>query len=62
MLIMSRILIIETHMIHQNVRNTSLHISIALKCDYCKPNVPINMKICQFFEKKLGLTYFHFML
>ena len=33
-------------MIHQNVRNTSLHISIALKCDYSKPNVPINMKIC----------------
>ena len=49
-------------MIHQNVRNTSLHISIALKCDYCKPNVPINMKICHFFEKKLGLTYFRFML
>ena len=42
----------SVHMIHQNVRNTSLHISIALKCDYCKPNVPINMKICQFFEKK----------
>ena len=39
-------------MIHQNVRNTSLHISIALKCDYYKPNVPINMKICQFFEEK----------
>ena len=58
---MSRILIIETHMIHQNVRNTSLHISIALKCDYCKPNVPINMKICQFFEKKFGpdLLSFH---
>ena len=55
---MSRILIIETHMIHQNVRNTSLHISIALKCGYCKRNVPINMKLCQFFEKKLGLTYF----
>ena len=49
-------------MIHQNVRNTSLHISIALKCDYYKPNVPINMKICRFFEKKLSLTYFHFML
>ena len=59
---MSRILIIETHMIHQNVRNTNLHISIALKCDYCKPNVPINMKICQLFEKNVGLTYFHFML
>ena len=25
-------------------------------------SVPINMKICQFFEKKVGLTYFHFML
>ena len=32
---MSRIFTIETHMIHQNVRNASLHISIALKCDYC---------------------------
>ena len=49
---MSRILIIETYMMHQNVRNTSLHISIALKCDYCKPNVPINMKICRFLKKK----------
>ena len=49
-------------MIHQNVRNTSLHISIALKCEYCKPNVPINMKNCQFFEEKMGLTYFDFML
>ena len=58
---MSRIFIIETHMIHQNVRNTSLHISIALKCDYCKPNVPINMKICQFVEKKIepDLLSFH---
>ena len=48
-------------MIHQNVRNTSLHISIALKCDYCKPNVPINMKICGFFEKKIepDLLSFH---
>ena len=45
---MSRILIIETHMIHQNVRNTSLHISIALKCNYGKPNVPINMKLKKF--------------
>ena len=49
-------------MIHQNVCNASLDISIALKCDCCKPNVPINMKICRFFEKKLSLTYFHFML
>ena len=38
-------------MIDENVRNTSLHISIALKCDYCKPNVPIKMKICQFLKK-----------
>ena len=52
---------IETHMTHQNVRNTILHISIALKCDYYKPNVPINMKICRFFEKKYGpdLLSFH---
>ena len=49
-------------MIHQIVRNTSLHISIALKCDYCKHNVPINMKICRFFEKNMGLTDFDFML
>ena len=48
---MSRILIIENHMIYQNVCNTSLHISIALKCDYCKPNIPINMKICNFLKK-----------
>ena len=41
-------------MIHQTVRNTSHHISIALKCDYCKPNVPTNTKICQFFEKTIG--------
>ena len=33
-------------MIHQNVRNTSLHIATAFKCDYCKSNVPINVKIC----------------
>ena len=39
-------------MIHQNVCNIILHISVALKCDCCKPNVPINMKICRFFEKK----------
>ena len=58
---MSRILIIETHMIHQNVRNTGLHISIVFKCDHCKPNVPINMKICHFFGKKIGpdLLSFH---
>ena len=30
-------------MIQQNVRSIILHISVALKCDYCKPNVPINM-------------------
>ena len=48
-------------MMYQNVRNTSLHISKALKCDYCKPNVPINMKMCRFFEKKYGpdLLSFH---
>ena len=58
---MSRILITETHMIHQNVCNTSFHISIARTCDYCKPNVPINMKICRFFEKKVepDLLSFH---
>ena len=57
---MSRILIIETHMIQQNVRNTSLHISMALKCDYCKPNVPINMKNCRFVEKnEPDLLSFH---
>ena len=49
-------------MIHQNVRNIILHISVALKCDCCKLNVPINMKICRFFEKNVSLTYFHFML
>ena len=48
-------------MIHQNVRNIILHISVALECDCCKPNVPINMKICRFFEKKceLDLLSFH---
>ena len=47
-------------MIHQNVRNTSLHISIALKCDYCKPNVPINMKMCRFLKKiEPDLLSFH---
>ena len=54
---MARILILETHIIHQNIRNISLHISTALKCDYCKPNVPINMKICRFFEKKISLLF-----
>ena len=49
-------------MIHQNVRNIILHISVALKCDCCKPNVPINMKIFRFFEKNVSLTYFYFML
>ena len=50
-------------MIHQNVRNVIFHISVALKCDCCKPNVPINMKIGRFFEKKnVSLTYFYFML
>ena len=58
---MSRIFIIETRMMHQNARNTSLHISIALTCDYCKPNVPIHMKNCRFFEKKIepNLLSFH---
>ena len=47
-------------MIHQNVRIASLHISIALKCDYRKPNVPINMKISWFLEKnEPNLLLFH---
>ena len=46
-------------MIHQNVRNIILHISVALKCDCSKPNVPINMKICRFLKKIVSLTYFH---
>ena len=57
---MLRILIVETHMIHQNACNNSRHIAIAFKCDYWNPNVPINMKICRF-KKKYGpdLLSFH---
>ena len=45
-------------MIHYTVRNIIPHISIAFTYDCCKPNVPINMKICRF-KKKKSLTYFH---